>query len=163
MKHPEQKFQTRYRYSEGPTEDFTVLDPKTGEYVPEKSRTKQSEAAECDVNNIVAKARQNGFMPPPTSEGQYGDFSDPMDYQAAMDLVLQAKEQFEELPAAVRSRFANDPKAFLQFATDPQNGDEMVKLGLAIPRPPATIPEPAQTPIPADPPEVPATKKTPKS
>ena len=35
------------------------------------------------------------------------------------------------LDAKVRQKFQNDPEAFLAFATDASNIDEMVKLGLA--------------------------------
>ena len=38
---------------------------------------------------------------------------------------------FLDLPAKVRDRFKNDPGQFLEFATDPSNVDELVKMGLA--------------------------------
>lgn len=112
----------------------------------DESRTKQSFKDECDINNIVKKAAQNGFMPPPDGNQQYGDFSDPNDYRAAMDLVMDAQRQFEEQPSHVRARFGNDPANFLQFCSDPSNAEEMVKLGLAIPEAPQRAPEPVQAP-----------------
>jgi len=37
---------------------------------------------------------------------------------------------FNDLPSSIRSRFGNDPAAFLDFVQDENNADEMVKLGL---------------------------------
>lgn len=107
----------------------------------ELSRTHQSFKEECDINNIVKKAEKAGFFPPQL-EQQYGDFSDPVDFREAMELVLHAEEQFSSLPANVRARFGNSPEAFLEFATDANNAEELVRLGLATKR----EPEPTQTP-----------------
>jgi phage internal scaffolding protein len=37
---------------------------------------------------------------------------------------------FNDLPSSIRSRFGNDPAAFLDFVNDEGNADEMIKLGL---------------------------------
>jgi len=118
----------------------------------ELSRTKQAHMAECDVNNIVRKAAKNGFFPPPPVDPRYGDFTEAVDYQEAMNIVLQAKSQFDSLSADVRRRFANDPALFLEFCNDPKNAEEMVKMGLAervYPEPAPiepTQPKPSQAP-----------------
>lgn len=65
---------------------------------------------------------------------RYGDFSDPVSYQDSLNLVLFAQQQFEALDSRVRERFLNDPARFLEFTNDPKNMDEMIQLGLAIPR-----------------------------
>ena len=55
-------------------------------------------------------------------------------FQEAMEIVELAKLQFAALDAHVRKRFDNDPAKFLEFAEDPKNGQELVKMGLAVER-----------------------------
>lgn len=99
--------------------------------------TKQSHKDECDINQIMKKFENTGVLPEMIKkEPEYGDFSDPLDYHESMGVVAFANEQFAALSAKVRRRFGNDPREFLEFATDPRNGEEMVKMGLATKRAP---------------------------
>lgn len=94
--------------------------------------TKQSFKDECDINNIMKKYKNTGMLPEMIkTQPQYGDFSEVSDYMESMNIVLKAQEQFQNLSADVRNRFQNDPAQFLDFANDPKNGEEMVKMGLA--------------------------------
>jgi len=132
---------------------------------PKQGRTKQSFKPECDINSILAKYNKTGQLPGLIKENpQYGDFSDARTYQESLNLVLLAQEQFEALPALVRKRFNNEPESFLAFAEDPTNGEELVKMGLATIREPASSGEPSgasnKTPSPAVP--DPAPEATPK-
>jgi phage internal scaffolding protein len=52
-----------------------------------------------------------------------------------MNVVRQADENFMRLDAKVRSRFNNSPQEFLEFFANPDNTEEAVRLGLAIPKP----------------------------
>lgn len=98
-----------------------------------KSLTHQSFKAECDINRIMQKWQKTGVLEHRnTFMGQYGDFTNvPADYHSAMSAVIEAQDMFLTLPSSVRKRFANDPGNFLQFVSDPDNKEEMVKLGLA--------------------------------
>lgn len=99
----------------------------------EKSITKQCFKDECDINNIMSKYVKTGQLPSLIKENpQYGDFSFPLDYQKALDLVSFADEQFSALPSGLRKKFSNDPVEFLNFVHDPSNIDEMYELGLAV-------------------------------
>lgn len=108
---------------------------------PEPSLTKQSFKDECDLNLIMKRFknqngeeflnRYRGYL-----QGDYGDFSDVVDYRTALDRVKRANEAFDGLPAEVRRKFENDPGVFIEFATNPANHDEMVSLGLATKRAP---------------------------
>lgn len=99
---------------------------------PEPTRTKQSFKEECDINNILKKYGRTGQLPDLIEKDPiYGDFSEPTSYQEAMNLVILANEQFANLSAKTRERFSNDPVKFLEFTNNPENIDEMVKLGLA--------------------------------
>lgn len=108
----------------------------------DKSRAQQNMKAECDINNIVKRFRETGQLPHMINrEARYGDFSDVGTYQDAINTVMLAQEQFDALPAATRRRFDNDPAKFLEFATDPKNQDELIKMGLATRREAAPEPE----------------------
>jgi len=101
----------------------------------EETRTKQADKNACDINKIVAKYRKDGTLPALIKQnGRYGDFSSGIDYMDAMMKVRTGQEQFEALPSHVRKKFSNDPAEFLEFATDPKNMAELVKMGLAVER-----------------------------
>lgn len=122
-----------------------VNPPKKGECdtdVDPEGLTRQEFKEECDINRIMA--RYGGEVPLPVAgDPLYGDFSELGDYQAARDVLLRAREQFELLPSKVRDRFRNDPEAFLAFVGDQENADEARKLGLlkpVEPPPPPAVP-----------------------
>lgn len=109
-----------------------VLYEKKGIDTGKRLMTKQSFKDECDINNIMKKYKNTGMLPEMIkTQPQYGDFSEVSDYMESMNIVLKAQEQFQNLSADVRNRFQNDPAQFLEFANDPKNGEEMVKMGLA--------------------------------
>jgi len=68
-----------------------------------------------------------------TYEGEYGEFA-AIDYHEAMNTVVEAQSMFETVPSEIRSRFGNDPGAFLKFVLDEKNSDEMRDMGLMIPK-----------------------------
>ena len=85
---------------------------------------------ECDINVIMAKYQKTGAITHFNKhQAQYG-MADGQTFQDAMNLVCEAQEMFNDLPSSIRSRFGNDPAAFLDFVQDESNADEMVKLGL---------------------------------
>lgn len=108
------------------------------------SLTHQSEAPACDINNIMKKYEKTGILEHRnTFEGKYGDFTDaPMDYHESMNSVLAAQQMFSSLPSKIRSRFGNDPGAFVDFVGNPENIEELQKMGLA------KAPEPVSEPAP---------------
>jgi phage internal scaffolding protein len=112
------------------------------------SMTKQSFKKDCDVNAIVARfkktcgvdflTRFQGYV-----DGNFGDFTDVVDYRTAIEQIRKADETFMNLPAQVRANFLNDPAQFLDFVQNPANVDELVKMGLA------TKPEGSNIPVPS--------------
>lgn len=112
---------------------FSERLPVTVEFDPEKEGRTQPEFKEsCDVNYILKKYNQTGVLKVNAKTPKFGDFSQSVDYQDAMNLVVKANEMFDQLPADVRKRFNNDPQQFLEFANDEANHDEMVRLGMAV-------------------------------
>jgi len=101
----------------------------------EEKRTRECSRGECDINNIMNKYIKTGVLAAKIRENpQYGDFSTVVDFQHALDIVRKAEEQFECLPAKIKNRFRNRPEEFLEYVNNPENEQEMIKLGMAIPK-----------------------------
>ena len=66
----------------------------------------------------------------PSAEPMYGDYSSVSDFHAAQNLIAEATQTFDLLPASLRKRFDNDPAKLLAFLEDDSNREEAVKLGL---------------------------------
>lgn len=97
---------------------------------------RQSFKDECDINVILSRYQATGVIDPALlRQGRYLDVTG-ADFRAAMSLVADGKSAFHSLPSSVRERFDNDPARFLEFAEDPANGAELVKMGLATVRKP---------------------------
>lgn len=111
-----------------------VVNPVTGEITHPPSRTKQSFKDECDINNILKQYKSTGMLRHINEKAAKGTFADlpaPMEYQDALNMVIQAEDAFAALPSKLRDRFNNDPQEFLAFQQDPRNQRELVELGLA--------------------------------
>lgn len=97
----------------------------------EQGRTQQAFKDQCDVNQIMARYARHGVLDHAnTYRGVYGDFTEVGDYHTLCNQVVRAQEMFMGLPAEVRKMFNNDPGAFLEFAENPENADQMVEMGL---------------------------------
>lgn len=94
------------------------------------SLTVQADARDADINVIVDRYVRTGHIPALSRVPSYGDFDGISDYRTALHAVRAAEEQFMALPAKVRSRFENDPAAFVDFCEDPANRVELADLGL---------------------------------
>lgn len=97
------------------------------------SKAKQAFASECDINTIMARYQKTGLIEHVNEHGpRYGDAASYTDYHASMNLVAETNSMFSELPAQIRSQFDNDPSLFLDFIADPENREEMIKMGLTV-------------------------------
>lgn len=114
--------------------DTAAASDESGLQCLDPSLAQQNYKEECDINFIVDRFTRTGQLPEATVAPQFGDFTGISDYHSALNMVLQSQESFMSLPAAVRSRFANDPGELLAFLNDRNNFDEAVKLGLVNPR-----------------------------
>lgn len=114
--------------------DDLVADPKTGKLSKMPSMARQEFRDQCDINNILKQFKKTGIIShinAQREQGSYEDLPDPMEYQDALNAVLEAQEAFSTLPSKVRTRFDNDPAKFLEFMSDPRNQEEAYDLGLA--------------------------------
>ncbi len=99
----------------------------------ETSLTKQSFKSECDVNVVVRNHAQTGMwahLNP--AQPTYGDFTQATGLMEAEELMNAAQEQFDQLPAEVRSACRNNPIELLQRLASPADAQVLVDLGLPV-------------------------------
>lgn len=115
-----------------------VENPEIGVSYPVKDgKTQQQFKKDADVNHIMKKYRQTGVLGDPLSISKgvpfYGDFSKMPDLAEQMEIVREANENWERLPAETRLRFQNKPEKLVEFVMNENNRDEATKLGLMKP------------------------------
>ncbi|WNK12896.1 MAG: internal scaffolding protein [Microvirus sp.] len=100
----------------------------------DESRAIQSQKDEADINTIVRRFGVTGLLPMQTAVPLNYDFADNVfDFRTAMDMINAAERAFLEVPASIRTRFGNDPGEYVAFCSNPDNIEELRKLGLAPP------------------------------
>lgn len=98
--------------------------------------TQQQFKNECDINYIVNRYLQTGYVNPMlvrNGKPVFGDVSTIAGYKETLDQIQEADQMFMQLPAKIRDRFQHDPLQLLQFVADNKNYDEAVRLGLVEP------------------------------
>lgn len=106
------------------------------DFTGEVSLTKQEFMAECDVNNIVNRHKQNGTFEELQAEGlalsagRTADLTTAPDFEAAQNILASANAAYRELPAIVRERFGS-PAKFLEFV-HMENTDEKIAEGVRL-------------------------------
>ena len=105
------------------------------------SLAQQQFKEESDINTIVARFGINGIMPADFGMPQSVDFTNTVnDYHSALNMVRQADEDFNSLPATIRERFRNDPQQLMDFVENPANLVEARALKLARPEEKVVLP-----------------------
>lgn len=119
----------------------------------EPSMTQASHAQDADLNVIVQRfGITDGALPPAALDPRYfGDFTDAVDFKTALDRIRVAYENFDRLPATLRTRFNNDPRELYAWVNNPDNLDEAIDLKIlskeAAPRIPKTTDQRRQAEI----------------
>ena len=114
--------------------DRDLASEESGLKCLDESLTQQQFKDEADINTIVDRFMKSGVLPTPAVMPQYVDFEGVFDYQSAMNVVRQADENFMRMDAKIRARFNNSPQEFLEFFANPENTEEAIRLGLAVPQ-----------------------------
>lgn len=151
--------------------DFYKTNGETHVFVTEgPSLTRQEFLLECDINTIMKQydsvgAGING-LPQGVRQPYYADFTSvPDSLLGFMTFMQEAEAAFMSLPAVVRKEFDNDAVAFVDFASDPENLEQMRTWGLAppkeAPKPPEPAPGAANSSPPGSPPAAPAASPAP--
>jgi phage internal scaffolding protein len=113
--------------------DRDLASEESGLKCDDDSLTQQQFKDEADINTIVDRFMKSGVLPTPVNMPQYVDYEGVFDFQTAMNAVRQADENFMRMDAKVRARFNNSPQEFLEFFANPENTQEAIRLGLAVP------------------------------
>jgi len=106
-----------------------------------ESMTQQHFAEESEINNILRSHDRNGIIEHiHRGNAIYADFSEITDLSDALHQIKEAQEEFLNVPSEIREQFKNDAGQFFKFASNPDNLDELVKMGLANPKESAAMP-----------------------
>lgn len=99
--------------------------------------TKSEFQDDTDVNLLVARWKKTGILPQTRDQTAsiFGDFSAVPSRAEMHDLVLNAHDAFDQLPADVRKEFNNDPRTFLSACEHPSGVALLKKHGLGKPEP----------------------------
>lgn len=117
-----------------------------------RSRTKQANRAETDINMMVARYKKTGSFGANINPRQptYGDVSHAVTLEEAFQVVADAQKSFMTLPAQVRALAENDPVTLLEMLADEGATAALVEAGLPIIAPPSegenTTPQEAVAP-----------------
>lgn len=95
-----------------------------------ESLTKQSFSAECDIQNIVAKALRGQPVTATNVDPKFIDLTILPDYETSLQNVALLNNKFSTLDAITRRSFGNDPLNLVNFLADPANHKAAVQLGL---------------------------------
>lgn len=121
----------------------------------EPTLTIQSMAEDADINVLMTRYGLTGKFPEHNRLPTYEDYGEIFDFRSAVEAIQKAQAMFLEYPPSLRGRFENNPQLFLEFCSDPNNLEEMRRLGLAKEAPPAPPAGPANASPPG--PNVPST------
>lgn len=112
--------------------DRSLVSFENGFECTDLSLTQQHQLQESDINYIVKQYGITGQIHTSVRQPMYGDFSGISDYAGALAAITAAQDSFYMLPSAVRERFNNDPREFVEFCLDDRNADEAKRLGLVV-------------------------------
>jgi phage internal scaffolding protein len=118
------KLRSPYNY------DTDAASYESGLACEEPTLAQQHYKDECDINTILERFNVTGLLPQSPISPNYGDFSGITDYHSALNKVMNAMEEFDNLPAQIRARFENEPAQLIEFLQDEKNRPEAENLGL---------------------------------
>jgi len=128
---------SRYNYDWKLVSDQNVLVCPEGDDL-----TQQQGKDECDINLLIARVVR-GEEPPAPFSRSVADLRGVPDFQSALNIMLDAEDQFMRFPSKVRRRFQNNVAEMVAFIEDPANVEEARALGL--------LPKPVKAPAPEEP------------
>ena len=95
--------------------DTKAVSRETATICPEPTLAQQQFRDECDINVMLERFQVTGTMPQNVRQPIAQDFIDAMDYQSALNALIEAEESFMQMPAKIRAEFNNDPGEFIRF------------------------------------------------
>lgn len=106
-----------------------VIQDPTGTETENKDETRQEYAKDADINYMLSRF---GLVPA-RGTPTYGEWDDSMDLQQALTSVSEAKSAYNDLPKALKEKFANIEELLTAY----NNGSLVIKDG-EVPIPPKT-------------------------
>ena len=104
------------------------------EYESGDTITEQDHAKYTDIEYILSKfTREQLLQHNEQFGGQYGDFTDAVDYLEACRITAEADQMFATLPEEIRRHFPGGTPQFLDFVQDPNNEEKAKEIGLVPP------------------------------
>lgn len=92
--------------------------------------TKQDGKRDADINFILKNYEKTGVISNISSkEPIFGDFSQAIEYDQALNLVKKTEEEFMKWPATARELARNDPKVALEMLADEGGRAALEALG----------------------------------
>jgi len=111
--------------------DTDAVSYRTGLKCEDPTLTQQNTAEQTDINYIVSVFAKTGILPQPIQLPTYGDFTGVSDYREALELIKQAEDGFNSLPADARAYFANNPANLLDYLDNAPDPQILADLGIA--------------------------------
>ena len=104
------------------------------------SMTQQEHEAEIEINNVMKRYVETGYLPPAKATPIFMDLSDVLDFDAAQDKILRARALFLDLPMEVKDEFRTADELLKAFQSE-RGRDKLKSFGFFDP-----IKEPAVEP-----------------
>ena len=126
-KNSQPRFRTAYNYDTDIASHTSGLDCSN-----DPSRAQQHMKEETDINTLVKVYARTGLVPGQDLPIVHFELDELVDYQTAMNAVIDSQRAFAQLPSNIREYFHNDPGHLLSFINDEGNRAEAERLGLTI-------------------------------
>lgn len=123
------QFKTPYNH------DTKLVSDLTATFCPEESLTKQEFKDDADINNIINRFLRAGEPPPVTLPEHFTDTTTRRTWFDTQVQLAEVNGMFYELPARIRTEFANDPAQWADEAMARlQRRDDvgLAKMGIQI-------------------------------
>lgn len=95
----------------------------------EPSKVQPEHELDLEINNIMDRYVKTGYMPLPEIAPTFADLSVPMDFAAAQEKILFARQQFISLPIEIRDEFRT-AEAFLEAFQNSRGQAKLESLGV---------------------------------
>ncbi len=90
-------------------------------FVTGESLTRQDQADMCNINTIYAKTQRGEIVMASGHHPEYGDFSQTVTYDEALNQINDAREAFNELPSSERKKYNFSPEIYYEEITSEAN------------------------------------------
>ncbi|AXL15252.1 internal scaffolding protein [Microviridae sp.] len=113
-------------------DSYRVHDRVQIDFADAKCTVQRQFKDECDINTVMRKFEKSGVVTHINERSQdYIDLIGVEDYHTSMNLIIEAQNLFDSIPAKIRRKFNNSPAYFLEFVQNPENEEELIKMGFA--------------------------------